>query len=276
MSYSAPERQSPMDRDGGRSATVTRSVREITRKVIREVLAASCACGPDDFLRAGVTFTIAEEHPGRLRFPMPSKPLLVATMGSGVVVSVAPDRLRSARSALAGLDRDAIFSAEGIAGLNEVVEPAGQYLVGPVLKYACSAADLRPAGVPDGIQVDLLEASEVSELYHHGGFDHALSYRSDGPRPDVLATAASRSGKVVGVAAASADCDRMWQIGIEVLESERRAGVGQALVSQLTAAILDRGVVPYYSTTVSNLASRTLAVSLGYWPAWTELYARDR
>ena len=53
-------------------------------------------------------------------------------------------------------------------------------------------------------------------------------------------------------------------------------GIGRALVGRLTAAVFDRGRVPYYSTTVANLRSRDLAIGVGYWPAWTDLYARDR
>jgi hypothetical protein len=47
-------------------------------------------------------------------------------------------------------------------------------------------------------------------------------------------------------------------------------------VSRLTELILDGGRVPYYSTAVSNIRSCAVALSLGYWPAWTELYVRDR
>jgi hypothetical protein len=39
--------------------------------------------------------------------------------------------------------------------------------------------------------------------------------------------------------------------------------------------VLAAGRVPCYSTAVSNIASRSLAIRLGYWPAWTELYALE-
>ena len=71
-------------------------------------------------------------------------------------------------------------------------------------------------------------------------------------------------------------CELMWQIGVDVVETARGGGIGRALVSRLTALILDSGRVPYYSTAVSNIRSRAVALSLGYWPAWTELYVRDR
>ena len=77
------------------------------------------------------------------------------------------------------------------------------------------------------------------------------------------------------MAGASADSDDLWQIGVEVVEAARGSGIGRALVGRLIEGILDRGRIPYYTTVVSNLRSRSVAISLGYWPAWTELYARD-
>jgi beta-phosphoglucomutase-like phosphatase (HAD superfamily) len=66
-----------------------------------------------------------------------------------------------------------------------------------------------------------------------------------------------------------------YEGSVRYVEAARGAGIGRALVGRLTEAVLDAGRVPYYSTAVSNLRSRAVALGLGYWPAWTELYARD-
>ena len=146
----------------------------------------------------------------------------------------------------------------------------------PILRYACSRGTFRQAPVPADIEIAVVERAEIPALYRHSGFANALSYRADHPRPDMLATVARRGGAVVGIAAASADGDLLWQIGVEVVATERGRGIGRTLVGRLTEAVLDHGRVPYYSTTVANLHSRDLAIGLGYWPAWTDLYARDR
>ena len=73
----------------------------------------------------------------------------------------------------------------------------------------------------------------------------------------------------------SADCDALWQIGIEVVASARSAGIGRALVGQLTALAFQRNRVPSYTADIANLRSHALAASLGYWPAWVELFVRD-
>lgn len=250
--------------------------RESVRRVIRRVLAATCACREPDFDTDGVLITQAGELPGRLRFPVCSRPLLVVTMGAGVVVSCHAERVEPLRAVLGHLPRDAIFSATTIAQLARLVEPDGQLLAGPDLKYACSRADFRPAAVPAGVEVTLVEEDGMAALYRYRGFGAALSYRPNSARPERLASVAARAGQVVGIAAASADADDLWQIGVEVSAGAQGSGIGRALVSRLTEGILDKGKIPYYTTVVSNIRSRSLAIGLGYWPAWTELYARDR
>jgi GNAT superfamily N-acetyltransferase len=240
------------------------------------VLAASCACDADDFLRDGVTIARAEERPGRLRFPMPARPLQIVTMGTGVVVSCHPGRERWVRANLAGLGREAIFSATTIGALTRYVARDGQDLIGPVMRYACAREDLRPAAILAGIAIVHVGRDGIADLYRHRGFDNALTYRSDTPRPDVLATVAYRAGTIVGIAGASADSDALWQIGIDVVPAARGAGIARALVGQLTGALLEADQIPYYSAAVSNIASRAVALGLGYWPAWTDLYVKDR
>ena len=193
-----------------------------------------------------------------------------------MVVSCHPERVDWLRTNLGELHRDAIFSATTIARLADYIEPDGQLLSGPELKYVCSQGDVRPMGAPEHVEIAVVEGTDIHPLYRHRGFPHALSYRTATPRPDVVVTVATRADEIVGIAGASADGDAIWQIGVDVVAHARGGGIGRALVSRLTREVLRQGRLPYYSTTVSNLRSSRLALSLGYWPAWVELYARDR
>ena len=91
----------------------------------------------------------------------------------------------------------------------------------------------------------------------------------------MAAAVARQAGSIVGMAGMSADCETLWQIGIEVVAQSRGAGIGRALVGRLTELAFHRGRVPSYTTDVGNVRSQALAVSLGYWPEWVELFARD-
>jgi hypothetical protein len=47
------------------------------------------------------------------------------------------------------------------------------------------------------------------------------------------------------------------------------------MVSQLTAEVLARGYLPFYSTTVSNVRSSQVTLGLDYRLAWVGRYARE-
>ena len=91
---------------------------------------------------------------------------------------------------------------------------------------------------------------------------------------DVLGVGAYDSGKLVGLAGCSADCEDMWQIGVDVLPAYRRSGIASALTNTLAKAILERGKVPFYCSAWSNIRSVRNAVKSGFIPAWVEMSAK--
>ncbi len=249
--------------------------RSTVQAAIRRVLATTYACDENAFLADGVHITLAYDVPGRMRFPLPPAPLMVAAMGRGVVVSCSRERMDWMQAVLGKQTRDGVFSAPLLGELARLVARDGQELHGPILRFSCSRSDLRPAPTPAGLTLGLVEGAAVSALYRYGGFDNALSYRRDATRPDVLATVMRQGDRVVGIAAASADHALLWQIGVEVDPDFRSRGIGRALVGRLATAILDANKLPYYSTRIAHLGSQVVALSLGFWPAWTDVYVRD-
>ncbi len=91
---------------------------------------------------------------------------------------------------------------------------------------------------------------------------------------DMLCLGAFDNGKLIGLAGASADCDTMWQIGIDVLPDYRRQGVAAALTSGLALEIIKRGKVPFYCCAWSNIASARNAVLSGFRPSWVQVTAK--
>lgn len=88
---------------------------------------------------------------------------------------------------------------------------------------------------------------------------------------DKLAVGAYDNGKLIGLAGCSADCDTMWQIGIDVLPKYRRQGIASALTSKLALETLSRNVVPFYCCAWSNIRSVKNAMKSGFKPAWIQL-----
>lgn len=91
---------------------------------------------------------------------------------------------------------------------------------------------------------------------------------------DVLAVGAYANDTLIGLAGCSADCDTMWQIGVDVLPEYRQQGVASALTSKLAIETLKRGVVPFYCCAWSNIRSARNAIKSGFRPAWVEMTAK--
>lgn len=92
---------------------------------------------------------------------------------------------------------------------------------------------------------------------------------------DILGVGAYDGETLVGLAACSADCDSMWQIGVDVLPEYRRKGIACALTSRLALEILEVGKVPFYCAAWSNIKSVRNAIKSGFKPAWIEMTAKE-
>ena len=114
----------------------------------------------------------------------------------------------------------------------------------------------------------VLEQAELGELYLPQ-WSNALC--EDRKQLDVLGVGAYDGGKLVGLAGCSADCETMWQIGVDVLPEYRRRGVASALTGRLAREILRRGKVPFYCSAWSNIRSARNAIRSGFIPAWVEM-----
>lgn len=123
-----------------------------------------------------------------------------------------------------------------------------------------------------GYELRLLHQRDFAELYTEE-WSNALC--KDRAQLDVLGVGAYDSGKLVGLAACSADCETMYQIGVDVLPKYRQKGIAAALTSNLACEILSLGKVPFYCAAWCNIKSVRNAVKCGFKPAWVELTARD-
>ena len=81
--------------------------------------------------------------------------------------------------------------------------------------------------------------------------------------------------KLIGLAGCSADCETMYQIGIDVLPEYRRHGIATALTVRLAREIMKLGKVPFYCAAWCNLKSVKNAIKAGFSPAWVEITARE-
>lgn len=120
-------------------------------------------------------------------------------------------------------------------------------------------------------EMRMLEQGDFEGLYLPE-WSNALC--ADRKHLDVLGIGAYDGKRLAGLAACSADCEDMWQIGIDVLSEYRRQGIASALTSALAKEILNRGKVPFYCSAWSNIRSVRNAVKSGFIPTWVEMTAK--
>ena len=125
--------------------------------------------------------------------------------------------------------------------------------------------------LPCDYELKVLEQKDFAELYQP---QWANALCEDRKQLDVLGVGAYDGGKLIGLSGCSADCDTMWQIGVDVLPEYRRKGIASSLTSTLAEEILKREKVPFYCSAWSNIRSVRNAVKSGFLPAWVEMTAK--
>ena len=118
-------------------------------------------------------------------------------------------------------------------------------------------------------EIKWFETEEIHQFYENKLFSNAIG--NNHKRPDVLAIAAYVENKIIGMAGCSADTPLLWQVGIDVNKEYRGRGIGTYLVTLLKNKIEEMGKIPFYGTSLSNLASWGIALNSGFFPTWIEI-----
>ena len=158
------------------------------------------------------------------------------------------------------------FETPNMHWLNEKLSPKGLTTCFMAEYYLPDVNRL--IGLPCTYKLRVLDKAQFEDLYLPE-WSNALC--SDRKQLDMLAVGAYDGDKLVGLAGCSADAEKMWQIGVDVLPEYRRKGIASAITSKLALAILERDKVPFYCTAWSNIRSVRNAVKSGLIPAWAEM-----
>ena len=242
----------------------------IERK-FKEQLALELNCAPEDFSGEEIIITGPVLHENRRKFSDQPFFLQMATFGAGAVIS-ADERLHPRlREWAKGKRGFWLFEQHNYLELDRLLRGYGYKMA---LTHHMFTPTTEIAAVETGFPVRWLEQGDIPPFYGREEFSNALCDRFRPERPDVLAVAALDGEEIMGIAGCSADTPELWQIGIDVLPRYRGRGIGKTLVALLRNEALRRGALPYYGTSLSNIASWRVALASGFLPAWVEAEAR--
>ena len=232
--------------------------------------AYDCNCCPEDFLSDKHMMTLSKAHPkARKYIPLPLKCDLVS-YGNNIVAQTSEDLQEVVSRYIHTYPVEHCFETPNLHVLEEALHPHGLKVCFMAEYFLPDIRQLKP--LECGYELRLLHQEDFQDLYTPQWSNALCEKRKE---LDVLGVGAYDNEKLIGLAGCSADCESMYQIGVDVLPEYRRQGIAAALTSRLALEILALGKVPFHCTAWSNLKSVRNAIKSGFRPAWVELTARE-
>ena len=239
-------------------------------KIALEQSARDCNCKAEDFLSDEHVVTLSQKNDGARKYlPLPFECDMVS-YGNNIVAQTS-ERLREiVGDYVSKYSYAHCFETPNIHVLDDMLKPYGLKVCFMAEYFLPDVEALRPLTCKYELRV--LHQEDFAELYKPEWSNALCKERS---HLDVLGVGAYDGGRLVGLAGCSADCEEMYQIGVDVLPEYRRQGIASALTSRLAIEILKLDKVPFYCAAWCNLKSVRNAIKCGFRPAWAELTARD-
>ena len=238
-------------------------------KIALEQSAEDIGCRPDDFLKnenVTVPFHLGKNARKYLKEPITCT---LVSYGNNIVAASADEVSELVKEYIGRYEFYHCFETPNMHWLNERLVERGHKICF-MAEYYLPDINRIPKPAPS-YEVRILEQADFEELYLPE-WGNALC--KDRKELDVLGAGAYDGGTLVGLAGCSADCEDMWQIGVDVLPDHRRQGIASALTGILAREILERDKVPFYCSAWSNIRSVRNAVKSGFIPAWVEMTAK--
>ncbi len=232
--------------------------------------AYDCNCSPEDFLAEQNVVTVSQKHPlARKYLDLPLCCDLVS-YGSNIVAQASEKIVPIVREFVDRYPVEHCFETPNMHVLDERLRPFGQKICF-MAEYFLPDIDMLKA-LPCDYEIQILRQEDFAELYLPQWSNALCEKRKN---LDVLGMGAYDNGNLIGLAGCSAECEMMYQIGVDVLPEYRRRGIASALTSRLALEILALDKAPFYCAAWSNLKSVRNAIHCGFRPAWVEMTAKD-
>ncbi len=244
--------------------------REILNIAMNQSAADLCA-DPADFEKKDNVIVISHENAAARKYLKLPFSCQLVSYGNNTVASVSPEYYGITEKYINSYPTEHCFETPNMHVLNDALLETGQKICFMAEYFLPDVNALRK--LECGYELKILTQSDFDGLYLPE-WSNALC--KDRRHLDVLGVGAYSHGQLVGLAGCSADCDTMWQIGIDVLPDHRRQGIASALTSRLALEILERGKVPFYCAAWSNVRSVRNAIKSGFRPAWVEMTAKPK
>ena len=231
--------------------------------------AYDCNCSPEDFVAEQNVVTISKKNPhARKYLELPLSCDLVS-YGSNIVAQASEEITPIVRQYIDRYPVEHCFETPNMHVLDEQLRPFGQKICFMAEYFLPDVEAIKE--LPCDYELRVLHQEDFASLYLPQ-WSNALC--ADRKHLDVLGVGAYDNGKLIGLAGCSADCEMMYQIGVDVLPEYRQKGIASALTSRLALEILSLDKVPFYCAAWCNIKSVRNAIRSGFRPAWVAMTAK--
>ena len=239
-------------------------------KIAMEQSAYDCGCNANDFLKTtNVIVPSYKNERARKYLSLPFECNLVS-YGNNIVASVSEELSDVANRYISRFAAEHCFETPNMHILNGEMEKRGLRICFMAEYFLPDVEHLKE--LPCKYETRILHQSDFSQLYT-SEWSNALC--KDRRQLDVLGVGAYEGQKLIGLAGCSADCDTMYQIGVDVLPDYRKQGIAAALTSKLALEIFKLSKVPFYCAAWSNIKSVRNAIRSSFRPSWVEMTVKS-
>ena len=182
----------------------------------------------------------------------------ILSVGDTNVVTVSASAYSDVVSCLHEKSRDELYESD--------------FVFGQTLHYVPSITQITPLPYTNDFTFELLIGDEIQKLRGIQGFDNSLSFDENGNTTTCIVLYAKKDDEIIALAGASFVDDALREVGIDVKKEYRGKKLASLLVNNLTVAILEQNKIPFYSASVTNIASQAVAIRSGYMPLWTDTF----
>ena len=250
--------------------TESKLTNQLILQIAMQQSAEDANCRLEDFTLSENVIVISKENPSARKYLKLPHICCLVSYGNNIVASVSEVYREIVRDYISKYPVVDCFEPPHLHVLNDALQNRGARVCF-MAEYFLPDLQILHA-LPCAFELRLLQQPDFADLYTKQWGNALCEARRE---LDVLGVGAFFEGKLVGLAGCSADCETMWQIGIDVLPEYRRKGIASALTSRLAVEILKRGKVPFYCCAWSNIKSARNAVKSGFRPAWVEMSVKE-
>lgn len=227
-------------------------------------------CSPGDFLKNENVVVISRENSKARKYLQLPLSCDMVSYGNNIVAQAREDLIPLVQKYLERYPVEHCFETPNLHVLDDMLRPFDQRICFMAEYFLPDIDILKP--LPCDYALRVLHQEDFADLYLPQ-WSNALCEKRK--HLDVLGIGAYDGEKLIGLAGGSADCDTMYQIGIDVLPEYRCQGIASALTSRLATEILALGKVPFYCAAWCNIKSVRNAIRSGFRPAWVCLTAKN-